>query len=93
MLMTTTPTLEGRRITRYAGVVTGEAIIGANIFADFMAKVRDVVGGRSGAYEGALADAREIAMREMEDAARRLGANASSASISITKSWARPTAC
>jgi uncharacterized protein YbjQ (UPF0145 family) len=76
MLMTTTATIEGKRISRYAGIVTGEAIIGANIFTDFMAKVRDIVGGRSGAYEGALADAREIAMKEMEDDARRLGANA-----------------
>jgi len=76
MLMTTTATIEGKKISRYAGIVTGEAIIGANIFTDFMAKVRDIVGGRSGAYEGALADAREIAMKEMEDAARRLGANA-----------------
>jgi len=76
MLMTTTATIEGKKISRYAGIVTGEAIIGANIFTDFMAKVRDIVGGRSGAYEGALADAREIAMKEMEDDARRLGANA-----------------
>jgi len=76
MLMTTTATIEGKQISRYAGIVTGEAIIGANIFTDFMAKVRDIVGGRSGAYEGALADAREIAMKEMEDEARRLGANA-----------------
>lgn len=76
MLMTTTSTLEGHRITRYAGIVTGEAIIGANIFSDFFAKVRDIVGGRAGAYEGALADAREVAMKEMEEAAQRLGANA-----------------
>lgn len=76
MLMTTTPNIEGKRITRYAGIVTGEAIIGANIFSDFFAKVRDIVGGRAGAYEGALADAREIAMKEMGEAAARLGANA-----------------
>lgn len=76
MLMTTTSNIEGRRITRYAGIVTGEAIIGANIFSDFFAKVRDIVGGRAGAYEGALADAREVAMKEMEEAAQRLGANA-----------------
>lgn len=76
MLMTTTPGIEGRRITRYAGIVTGEAIIGANIFSDFFAKVRDVVGGRAGAYESALADAREIAMKEMEETAASLGANA-----------------
>ncbi len=76
MIITTTPTIEGKRITRYAGIVTGEAIIGANLFTDFLAKVRDIVGGRSGAYEGALADAREIAMKEMQEAAARLGANA-----------------
>lgn len=76
MLMTTTPNIEGKRITRYAGIVTGEAIIGANIFSDFFAKVRDIVGGRAGAYENALADAREVAMKEMEEAAARLGANA-----------------
>lgn len=76
MILTTTPGIEGKRISRYAGVVTGEAIIGANIFSDFFAKIRDIVGGRAGAYEGALADARQIAMQEMEDAARKLGANA-----------------
>jgi len=76
MLMTTTNGIEGKRITRYAGIVTGEAIIGANIFSDFFAKVRDIVGGRAGAYESALADAREVAMKEMEEAAQRLGANA-----------------
>jgi len=76
MLMTTTNGIEGKRITRYAGIVTGEAIIGANIFSDFFAKVRDIVGGRAGAYENALADAREVAMKEMEEAAQRLGANA-----------------
>lgn len=76
MLLTTTSTVEGRRITRYAGIVTGEAIIGANVFSDFFAKVRDIVGGRAGAYESALADAREIALEEMQEAAQRLGANA-----------------
>jgi uncharacterized protein YbjQ (UPF0145 family) len=76
MLMTTTPNIEGRRITRYLGIVTGEAIIGANIFSDFFARVRDIVGGRAGAYESALADARETAMKELADGAARLGANA-----------------
>ena len=76
MIVTTTPTIEGKRIARYAGIVTGEAIIGANIFSDFFAKVRDIVGGRAGAYEGALADARKLAMQEMEEAALRLGAHA-----------------
>ena len=76
MILTTTPTIEGKRIVKYAGVVTGEAIIGANIFSDFFAKVRDIVGGRAGAYENALADARKIAMEELESAASKLGANA-----------------
>lgn len=76
MILTTTPTIEGKHVTRYAGIVTGEAIIGANIFSDFFAKVRDIVGGRAGAYESALADARQIAMQEMQAAATKLGANA-----------------
>ncbi len=76
MIVTTTPTLEGHAIERYLGIVTGEAIIGANVFSDFFARVRDIVGGRAGAYEGKLADARAIAMQEMEAAASRLGANA-----------------
>ena len=76
MILSTTSTLEGRRIQRYAGIVTGEAIIGANIFSDFLARVRDVVGGRAASYENKLAEARAIAMREMEEEAARLGANA-----------------
>jgi len=76
MLITTTPTIDGKRITRYLGVVTGEAILGANIFRDFFAGIRDIVGGRSGAYEEELRKAREIALREMTDEAQRLGANA-----------------
>ncbi|MCE3002031.1 MAG: heavy metal-binding domain-containing protein [Xanthomonadaceae bacterium] len=76
MLVTTTSTLEGRRIGRYLGVVTGEAILGANIFRDFFAGIRDIVGGRSGSYEKVLRDAKETAMREMMDEARRLGGNA-----------------
>ena len=76
MILTTTPTIEGKRITGYLGVVTGEAIIGANIFSDFFAKVRDIVGGRAGAYENALADARKIAMDDLQAAAAKLGANA-----------------
>ena len=76
MILTTTPTIEGKRVTRYLGVVTGEAIIGANIFSDFFAKVRDIVGGRAGAYENALADARKIAMEDLQAAAAKLGANA-----------------
>lgn len=76
MLMTTTATIEGRTIRSYHGVVTGEAIIGANLFKDMFAAVRNVVGGRAGAYERSLADARRIAFEEMKDAAQHLGANA-----------------
>lgn len=76
MIITTTPTVDGGRIREYKGVVTGEAILGANIFRDFFAGITDIVGGRSGAYEGELRKAREIAMREMMDDARRLGGNA-----------------
>ena len=76
MIVTTTPSVEGRAITAYHGVVTGEAIIGANIFRDLFAGVRDVVGGRSGAYEKVLAEARESALQEMQDRARALGGNA-----------------
>jgi uncharacterized protein YbjQ (UPF0145 family) len=76
MLMTTTPTIEGRPIRKYYGVVTGEAIIGANMFRDWLASIRNVVGGRSGAYENALAGARKAAMKDMEEQADDLGANA-----------------
>lgn len=76
MLMTTTPTLEGKPVQRYLGVVTGEAIIGANIFKDLFASIRNIVGGRAGAYERSLADAREVAMAEMAEQATKLGANA-----------------
>ena len=76
MIVTTTPSIEGRAITAYHGVVTGETIIGANIFRDLFAGIRDIVGGRSGAYEKVLAEARESALREMQDRARTLGGNA-----------------
>ncbi|HMV07110.1 MAG TPA: heavy metal-binding domain-containing protein [Accumulibacter sp.] len=76
MLMSTTPAIEGRSITRYHGVVTGEAIIGANFLKDMFAAVRDFVGGRAGAYEKTLRSARETAFAEMADAAQKLGANA-----------------
>jgi uncharacterized protein YbjQ (UPF0145 family) len=75
MLLSTTSTLEGRKI-QYLGIVTGEAILGANIFRDFFAKITDVVGGRSGAYEGELRKAKDIAMGEMSEQARQMGANA-----------------
>jgi len=76
MIITTTPMVEGRHITAYHGVVTGEVIVGANIFRDLFARVRDIVGGRSGAYESALRDARRHAFAELEAEARDMGANA-----------------
>jgi uncharacterized protein YbjQ (UPF0145 family) len=76
MLMTTTAMVDGRPISRYLGIVTGEAIIGANIFRDIFAGVRDIVGGRSGTYEKALGEAREVAMAEMQARAQELGATA-----------------
>jgi uncharacterized protein YbjQ (UPF0145 family) len=76
MLMTTTAMVDGRPISRYLGIVTGEAIIGANIFRDIFAGVRDIVGGRSATYEKALGEAREVAMAEMQARAQELGANA-----------------
>lgn len=76
MLVTTTPTLEGARITEYKGLVTGEAIVGANIVKDLFASVRDIVGGRSAAYEQELEKARNIAMDEMIAKAEGMGANA-----------------
>ena len=76
MLMTTTSVLEGKPVSRYLGVVTGEAIIGANVFRDMFAAVRDIVGGRSATYERALAEAREVALGEMQKRAEELGANA-----------------
>ncbi|MCY4482359.1 MAG: heavy metal-binding domain-containing protein [Spirochaetaceae bacterium] len=76
MIVTTTPTIEGRNISEYRGIVTGEAIIGANIFKDFFAGIRDIVGGRSAAYESELRNAREIALAEMAEAAQQKGGNA-----------------
>lgn len=76
MIVTTTPSIEGHKISRYLGVVTGEAILGANIFRDFFAGITDIVGGRSGAYETELRKARDIAMREMMEEAQRAGGNA-----------------
>ncbi len=76
MIITTGPSVEGRSISQYCGLVNGEAILGANIFKDFFAGIRDIVGGRSGAYETSLQQARTTAIREMEQAARALGADA-----------------
>ncbi|WP_234734880.1 heavy metal-binding domain-containing protein [Tellurirhabdus bombi] len=76
MLITTTPNIEGKRIIKYLGLANGEAIIGSNLIKDFLASVRDVVGGRSSAYEQALREAKGIAISEMIEQAQRLGANA-----------------
>ena len=76
MLVTTTNTLEGKKVTKYLGMVSGEAILGANIFKDFFAGIRDIVGGRSAAYEKELRHAKEIAVSEMIDQAKALGGNA-----------------
>ena len=76
MLLSTTSRIEGRPVSQYLGVVTGEAIIGANVFRDMLATVRDLVGGRSATYEKGLAEARQTAMAEMQQRAQELGANA-----------------
>lgn len=76
MELTTTPSFEGRAITRYCGVVAGEAVLGANVFKDMFASVRDIVGGRSGTYEKELRKARQIALDELAEQATELGANA-----------------
>jgi uncharacterized protein YbjQ (UPF0145 family) len=76
MMSSTTPTVEGRPVAEYLGIVTGESIVGANIFRDLFAGIRDIVGGRSGAYEQVLADARKTALSEMEADAQSRGADA-----------------
>lgn len=76
MQFSTTPTLEGQTIVEYCGVVTGEAILGANIFRDFFASIRDIVGGRSSSYEQVLREAKATALKELQDEAAALGANA-----------------
>ena len=76
MLVTTTNTVEGHRILEYKGLVAGEAILGANLFRDLFASIRDIVGGRAGSYEKVLNDARQTAIAELTDKAARLGANA-----------------
>ena len=76
IIMSTTTTIEGRPVRNYLGIVTGEVIVGANIFSDLFASVRDIVGGRSGAYEGALRDARTQALAELQAEASDLGADA-----------------
>ena len=76
MILTTTPTIEGKEIKSYHGIVIGEAIMGANIFKDLFASIRDIVGGRSGSYEDELTKSRQIAFRELEQEALGMGANA-----------------
>lgn len=76
MLLTTTLNIEGKTIIKYCGIVAGEAILGANLFKDLFANVRDLVGGRSATYEKELQRARDIALKELEDRAREMGANA-----------------
>jgi uncharacterized protein YbjQ (UPF0145 family) len=76
MIMTTTPNIEGKKIVSYLGLVNGDAILGANLFKDFFARITDIVGGRSAAYEKELHKAKEIALQEMAEQARSLGGNA-----------------
>ena len=76
MILTTTNSIEGRQILEYKGLVTGETIIGANIFKDFFAGIRDIVGGRSGSYERVLREAKDTAVSEMKMYAQKMGANA-----------------
>jgi uncharacterized protein YbjQ (UPF0145 family) len=76
MLLTTTSTLEGHPVRQYLGLVSGEAILGANVFRDFFAGIRDIIGGRSGSYEKVLRKAKEAAIEDMAEAAKDLGANA-----------------
>ena len=76
MILTTTNTLENKNITEYLGLVSGEAIIGANLFKDLFASITDIVGGRSSSYENVLKEAKENALKEIEENAQRLGANA-----------------
>lgn len=76
MIMTTTPNIEGKKVLTYHGIVTGEAIMGANVVRDIFASITDIIGGRSGVYEEKLQDARVVAMQELEGRAAHLGANA-----------------
>ena len=76
MLLTTTNTIEGKEITQYFGIVTGETIIGANVFRDFFASIRDIVGGRAGSYEEVLRKTKDTALQDMSQQAAAMGANA-----------------
>ncbi len=76
MLLSTTNSIEGKSISTYYGIVSGETIIGANVFKDLFAGIRDIIGGRSGSYEKVLREAKETALQEMSEQAQRMGANA-----------------
>ncbi len=76
MILTTTNSVEGHKVAAYHGIVVGEAILGANVFRDLFAGITDIIGGRSGAYEASLGEARETALRELEERAQAVGANA-----------------
>jgi uncharacterized protein YbjQ (UPF0145 family) len=76
LILSTTNTIEGKPVNDYLGIVTGETIIGANIFKDFFASIRDIVGGRSGSYERVLREAKDTALKEMQEEAIKLNANA-----------------
>lgn len=89
MLIVTVPTIEGRAINAFLGVVTGEVILGANVFRDVFAGIRDIVNGRSAAYERELERARGIALQEMAERASELGGDAIAGSTSTTRPWAR----
>lgn len=93
MILSTTPTLEGKTIREYRGIVVGEAILGANIFKDLFAGIRDIIGGRSGAYEKELARARRSPSRSSKSVPRRWGPTPWWASTSTTRWWARTAAC
>lgn len=85
--------IDGGKITRYYGIVSGETIIGANVFRDLFASIRDIVGGRSGSYEEVLREAKETALREMEEQARALAPTPSSASTWTMRPWAVVAPC
>jgi uncharacterized protein YbjQ (UPF0145 family) len=76
MIITTTNNLQGKEVEEYLGIVSGEVILGANVVRDFLASITDVIGGRSGVYESKLAEGRELAIKEMSEKAKKLGANA-----------------
>lgn len=93
MILSTTPTLEGKSIREYRGIVVGEAILGANVFKDLFAGIRDIIGGRSGAYEKELARAGRSPSMSSRSALRRSAPTPWSGSTSTTKWWARVAAC